>query len=163
MTALQEQLFLAGIPSDNSIRTGIIKGCPKWDELAAQLGSEPKLPYLYNAGRTADMGRLCLFGLETGAALDRAVPTGRIAGRYRPNRVEALSDKIARLVQEQPPLVNDAGFAGFSGGKPLFSLDLWWPAGLPVGEWRLVARSSSGGLAEGAFEDDADTPHRRSG
>ena len=159
VTALQEQLFLAGIPSDNSIQLGIVKGCPKWDELAAQLGSEPKLPYLYNAGRTADMGRLCLFGLETGEALEIELyrPDGSLADTAQ-IRVEALSDKIARLVQEQPPLVNEAGFAGFSGGKPLFSLDLWWPAGLPVGEWRLVARSSSGGLAEGAFEVDAYTP-----
>ncbi len=157
--ALVTQLFFGGVPSDNSLQQGIIKGCPIWDELAPRVKKEPKLPYLHNVGRNKDLGQVCLYGLEPGDHLEIKLrsPDGDFVHTAQ-FRLDQIAEKVAALRQEDPALAETAGFSGHNGDTPVFSLTLWLPAGLPTGEWQLEARNSQGEQAGGKFQVETFAP-----
>jgi hypothetical protein len=153
LTNLKVELFLGGEGLNGQLRLGILVDCPSWDQLSAKVTQDPQLPYIYNAGRVKDMGQVCVYGLDPAGFLqvDLTRPDGSQVETAQMT-TEFLSDTFYQFRQNQPELPHEVGYGDLVNGVPVFSLALWWPAGLPAGKWQIAAYNANGEAAYGEFK-----------
>jgi hypothetical protein len=124
---LKEELFIAGFGGGEP-RCDVIPTPPK-----------PDLPAIRGADRLLDRGALCLFGfpVDEEISIDLYAPTGD----YISSHAFAVDDLDPWDLWE-------------TDGVSVIRVFLWWPAGMPTGEWYAAARSVST-YVEGPFAVEA--------
>jgi hypothetical protein len=147
---LKSQLFFGGFFFAPVNIGEAVPGCPKYSKIS----DSPELPFVRNAGRQGEYGQVCIYGLQLEGPLQVNLtrPDGK-NGTSAQLHLEDLGFDQFTVMQDDPELPQEVGYAGISEGIPVMSLRMWWPAGLPVGKW-LIDLSGPNDEVSGKFKVD---------
>ena len=151
---LKSQLFFGGFFFAPVNIGEAVPGCPKYSKIS----EAPDLPFVRNAGRQGEYGQVCIYGLSLEGPLQVNLtrPDGKSSASAQLH-LEDLGEGQFAVMQDDPELLQEVGYAGISEDIPVMSLRMWWPAGLPVGKW-LIDLSGPNDEVSGKFKVDDYSP-----